>query len=174
MLACRFEPVRDPSRSDADNGVRVEIIAVDKIRAPWANDAMQEYLGRIGHYCEITRSEVRPARGDDARAVDEEGGRLLAATGDKPGTRVVALTPRGEGLSSEAWAGMISEWQRDGVGRGVFLVGGAGGLSRAALEKADRRLSLGPQTLSHEVAQVVLAEQIYRAFTILRGEPYHK
>jgi 23S rRNA (pseudouridine1915-N3)-methyltransferase len=135
---------------------------------------MQDYLGRIGHYCQVTRREVRPARGDDARAVDEEGGRLLAAAGNTSGTRLVALTPGGEGLSSEAWAGMISEWQREGVGRGVFLVGGAGGLSRAALAKADRKLSLGPQTLSHEIAQVVLAEQIYRAFTILRGEPYHK
>lgn len=135
---------------------------------------MQEYLGRIGHYCKVTRREVRSAHGDDARAVDEEGGRLLGAAGSKSGTRLVALTPGGEALSSEAWAGMISAWQREGVRRGVFLVGGAGGLSAAALAKADRKLSLGSQTLSHEIAQVVLAEQIYRAFTILRGEPYHK
>ena len=135
---------------------------------------MQEYLGRIGHYCQVARREVRPARGDDPRGVDEEGGRLLAAAGNESGTRLVALTPGGEALSSGAWAGMISEWQREGVRRGVFLVGGAGGLSPVALAKADRLLSLGPQTLSHEIAQVVLAEQIYRAFTILRGEPYHK
>lgn len=99
---------------------------------------------------------------------------LLAAAGNGPDTRLVALAPSGEALSSESWAEMISEWQREAVGRGVFLVGGAGGLSPAALARVDRKLSLGPQTLSHELAQVVLAEQIYRALTILRGEPYHK
>ena len=154
--------------------MRVEIVAVDRIRAPWAKAALQEYLKRIGRYCQVARKEVRPARGNGPRAVEDEGTRLLTAAGSGPGTRLVALTPGGETLSSEGWAGMISAWQQDGVGRGVFLVGGAGGLSPAALAKVDRKLSLGPQTLSHELAQVVLAEQIYRAFTILRGEPYHK
>ncbi|MGH7543860.1 MAG: 23S rRNA (pseudouridine(1915)-N(3))-methyltransferase RlmH [Gemmatimonadota bacterium] len=154
--------------------MRLEIIAVDRIRAAWASEAVQEYLGRVARYCEVAHREVRPARGDGPRAVEEEGARLIAAAGSKPGTRLVALTPGGEALSSESWAGMISAWQRDGVRRGVFLVGGAGGLSPAALAKVDRELSLGPQTLSHELAQVVLAEQLYRAFTILRGERYHK
>ena len=154
--------------------MRVEIVAVDRIRAPWAKEALREYLERISRYCQVVRHEVRPARGNGPRAVDEEGARLLAAAGSRLGTRVVALTPAGEPLSSESWAGMFSAWQRDGVGRGVFLVGGAGGLSPATLAQVDRKLSLGPQTLSHELAQVVLAEQIYRAFTILRGEPYHK
>ena len=154
--------------------MRVEILAVDRIRAAWASDAIRDYLGRVARYCEVARREVRPARGNSRRGVDEEGTRLLAAAGNRPDTRLVALTPGGEALPSEAWAGMISAWQRDGVGRAVFLVGGAGGLSSAALAEADRRLSLGPQTLSHELAQVVLAEQLYRAFTILRGEPYHK
>jgi 23S rRNA (pseudouridine1915-N3)-methyltransferase len=154
--------------------VRLEIVAVDRIRENWASDAVEEYLGRIARYCKVARREVRPARGNGARAVEEEGVRLLAGVGSRADTRVVALTPGGEALSSEAWAGMISTWQREGAGRVVFMVGGAGGLSTAALARADRKLSLGPQTLSHELAQVVLAEQIYRAFTILRGEPYHK
>lgn len=154
--------------------MHVEIVAVDRIRAPWAREALQEYLERIARYCQVARREVRPARGNGPRTVEEESSRLLAAAGSGPGARLVALTPDGESLSSEAWAGMISGWQLDRVSRGVFLVGGAGGLSAAALAKVDRKLSLGPQTLSHELTQVVLAEQIYRAFTILRGEPYHK
>lgn len=154
--------------------MRIEILAVDRLRAPWARAAMREYLERIAHYCKVARREVRPARGAGARAVDEEGERLLAAAGDRPGSRRVALAPGGDTLTSEGWAAMLSAWQQEGAGRVVFLVGGAGGISAAALAQADRRVSLGRQTLSHELAQVVLVEQIYRAFTILRGEPYHK
>jgi 23S rRNA (pseudouridine1915-N3)-methyltransferase len=135
---------------------------------------MEEYLGRMGRYGQVARREVRPARGDGARAVEEEGRRLLALAGDDVGRRLVAVAPAGEALPSEAWAEALAEWQRDGTGRVVFLIGGAGGLSPAVLSAADRTLSLGPQTLSHELAQVVLAEQLYRAFTILRREPYHK
>lgn len=147
---------------------------MDRIRTAWAREAVREYLGRVARYCEVARREVRPAHGNNRQAVEEEGARVLAAAGKGPGARLVALTPGGEALSSEAWAEMISAWQRDGVNRGVFLVGGAAGLSPAVLAKVDRKLSLGPQTLSHELAQVVLAEQLYRAFTILRGVPYHK
>lgn len=135
---------------------------------------MGEYLSRIARYCPIERREVKASRGDDALAVEAEGKRLLAAAAAGPGDRVVALAPTGEPLASEVWASILSGWQLDGVGRAVFVVGGAGGLSPAVVEAADRTLSLGPQTLPHELAQVVLAEQIYRAFTIQRGEPYHK
>jgi 23S rRNA (pseudouridine1915-N3)-methyltransferase len=153
-------------------GLRIEIVAVDRLREPWARAAMEEYLRRLVRYCLAERRDVKAARGDDARAV--EGKRLIAAAGIGPRDRLVALAPQGEGLASENWASMLAGWIGDGVGRAVFLVGGAGGLSRAALAAAHRSLSLGPQTLPHELAQVVLAEQLYRAFTILRGEPYHK
>lgn len=154
--------------------MRIEVIAVDRLRAPWAREAMEDYLGRIARYCPVERREVKASRGDDARAVAEEGERLLAAAAGGPGDRIVALAPAGEPLASEGWASMLSDWRLDGVGRAVFVVGGAGGLSRAVIQAADRTLSLGPQTLPHELAQVVLAEQLYRAFTIQRGEPYHK
>lgn len=154
--------------------MRIELLAVDRLREPWARAAMGEYLARIERYGPVKRREVKPSRGDDGRAVDAEGRRLLAAAAPRPGDRLVALAPSGEALDSEGWAALLSRWQLEGVGRAVFVVGGAGGLSRAVLEAADRTLSLGPQTLPHELAQVVLAEQIYRAFTIQRGEPYHK
>ncbi|MGH7550518.1 MAG: 23S rRNA (pseudouridine(1915)-N(3))-methyltransferase RlmH [Gemmatimonadota bacterium] len=154
--------------------MRIEIIAVDRLREPWARAAVTEYLGRVARYVPADRRDVKAARGDDARAVLEEGKRLLAAAAAGPRDRLVALAPSGEPLSSEGWAAVLSDWLQDGVGRAVFLVGGAGGLSPAVLEAAQRTLSLGPQTLAHELAQVVLAEQLYRAFTIQRGEPYHK
>ncbi len=154
--------------------MRIVVVAVDRLRAPWARAAVEEYLGRVGHYGGVERLEVKPARGDDAAAVVEEGERLLKRAAPGPGDRLVALDPAGEALTSEAWAAMLSEWLNGGVGRAVFAVGGAGGLSPALRDAAHRTVSLGPQTLSHELAQVVLAEQIYRAWTIVRGEPYHK
>jgi 23S rRNA (pseudouridine1915-N3)-methyltransferase len=154
--------------------LRIEIVAVDRLRTPWARAAMDEYLGRLARHIPVERREVKAARGDDARAVEEEGGRLLAAAAPGPRDRIVALAPAGEPLTSKGWAALLSSWLGEGIGRAAFLVGGAGGLSPDVLRTAHRALSLGPQTLPHELAQVVLAEQLYRALTILRGEPYHK
>ena len=136
--------------------------------AAWARAALEEYLQRLSRHVSVERREVKAARGDDARAVEEEGGRLLAAATPGPRDRIVALSPAGEQLPSERWAALLSGWLGEGTARVAFLVGGAGGLSPAVLRAAHRTLSLGPQTLSHELAQVVLAEQLYRAFTILR------
>jgi 23S rRNA (pseudouridine1915-N3)-methyltransferase len=88
--------------------------------------------------------------------------------------RLVALDPAGDAIDSAAWASLLAEYANQAVGRVVFVLGGAGGLSQDVRRAAHRTVSLGPQTLSHELAQVVLAEQLYRAWTILRGEPYHK
>jgi 23S rRNA (pseudouridine1915-N3)-methyltransferase len=154
--------------------VKIDVIAVDRLRAAWARAGVAEYLERIGRYAPVERKDVKAARGDDQVAVDEEGHRILQAAAIGVRDRLLALTPRGEALDSEAWARMLDAWAMDGVARVVFVVGGSGGLAPDVLAAADRRLSLGPQTLSHELAQLVLCEQIYRAFTILKCEPYHK
>lgn len=154
--------------------MRIEIVAVDRLRAPWAREGVAEYLGRVARYAPVERREVKAARGDGADAVAEEGERVMAAASPGPSDRLVALDPGGEPLGSEAWARMIARWANEGVGRVVFAVGGAGGLSETVRRSAHRVVSLGPQTLPHELAQVVLAEQLYRAWTILRREPYHK
>jgi 23S rRNA (pseudouridine1915-N3)-methyltransferase len=132
-----------------------------------------EYLGRVGRYCPVERRDVKRA-GDDANAVDTEGERLLRSAAVGAADRLVALDRAGEALDSAGWARLLAGSANESVGRIVFLVGGAGGLSREVLSAADRVVSLGPQTLAHELAQVALAEQLYRAWTILRGEPYHK
>ncbi len=153
--------------------VKIEILAVDRLRSPWAREAVGEYLGRVGRYCPVERKDVKRA-GDDPAAVELEGKRLLDAAAAGPADRLVALGPAGEALDSAGWAALVGGSADDGVRRLVFVVGGAAGLP-VSVERAARRIvSLGPQTLSHELAQVVLAEQLYRAWTILRGEPYHK
>lgn len=154
--------------------MRIELLAVDRLRAPWARAAVEEYLGRVGRHCGVERREVKAARGDTAAAVAEEGARLLKAAAIGPADRLVALDPRGEAWTSEAWAEALRAWLEEGAGRVVFAVGGAGGLAPEVRAAAHRTVSLGPQTLAHELAQVVLSEQLYRAWTLVRGEPYHK
>ena len=154
--------------------MKIEVVAVDRLRAPWARAGVEDYLGRIARYAAVERRDVKPSRGQDPTGVDDEGRRLLAAVAKGSRDRLVAVTPVGEALDSEAWARMLADWAAEGAARVVFMVGGAEGLAGQVLETADRRVSLGPQTLAHELAQVVLVEQIYRAWTILRNEPYHK
>ena len=153
--------------------MRIELLAVDRLRSVWAREAVDEYLGRIGRYCPVERKDVKRA-GDDAAAVAVEAERLLKAAATGPADRLVTLDPAGEALDSAGWAARGGGSADDGVGRLVFVVGGAAGLSADVRRAAWRTVSLGPQTLSHELAQVVLAEQLYRAWTILRGESYHK
>lgn len=153
--------------------MRIEIVAVDRLRLPWAREAVAEYLARVARYCAVERKDVKRA-GDDADAVDREGDRILATAAPGPSDRLIAIDPRGEALPSPGWAALLRDSADAGVGRLMFAVGGAGGLSDRVRESADRLVSLGRHTMAHELAQVVLAEQLYRAWTILRGEPYHK
>ena len=151
--------------------MKIEILAVDRLRTAWAREAVDEYLGRIGRYCPVERRDVKRAGDDQAAA---EGERLLKAAAAGPADRIVALDPAGEALDSAGWAALVGGSADEGTRRLVFLVGGASGLSADVRRAARRTVSLGPQTLSHELSQVVLAEQLYRAWTIIRGEPYHK
>jgi 23S rRNA (pseudouridine1915-N3)-methyltransferase len=153
--------------------LRILILAVDRLRSEWAREAVDEYLGRIARYCAVERKDVKRA-GDDPAAVAAEGERLLRAAAAGPGDRMVALDPTGEALDSAGWAALVGGSRDEGVGRLVFVVGGAAGVSAEVRTAAWRTVGLGPQTLSHELAQIVLVEQLYRAWTILRGEPYHK
>lgn len=154
--------------------MRIEILAVDRIRSEGFRIAMEDYMERIARYCAIVRRDVKRGGKGGSRVQVLEGERLLRAAEPQPRDRLIALESDGEALTSEEWAAMLSTYQNEAVGRVVFLVGGAGGLTLAVRQAAHRSVSLGRQTLAHELAQVVLAEQLYRAFTILRGEPYHK
>jgi 23S rRNA (pseudouridine1915-N3)-methyltransferase len=103
--------------------------------------------------------------------MEREGERLLESL--PRGILVVACTPGGVSMTSEMFASWLGA-QRDAARDVAFLIGGAFGLSRGALAASGKQLSLAPWTLPHELARLVLMEQLYRAGTILRGEPYHK
>jgi 23S rRNA (pseudouridine1915-N3)-methyltransferase len=148
------------------------LLAVGKLR-PGFRAAADDYLRRLGRHHKVREVEVREA--SRAPTVDaqrrEEGGRLRARL--PVGSRLVALAREGTGWSSEELARRLDGWMREA--RPVALaIGGSHGLDPALVASAADRWSLGPLTLPHELARVVVAEQLYRASTILRGEPYHK
>lgn len=103
---------------------------------------------------------------------DAEGAALLAKAATP--LRMIALDPGGDRLDSEAFALLLAKLRDSGAPGIAFVIGGADGLGRQVLAKAERLLSLGPMTLPHGLARIVLAEQLYRATTILAGHPYHR
>lgn len=147
------------------------LLAVGKLR-PSYRDACDDYLRRLGRYQKVKEVEVREASRAPTIAAQraEEGERLLARR--PAGSRLVALARQGTEWSSEELARQVARWQRE-ARPVVLIIGGSHGLAPELLESAER-WSLGPLTLPHELARVVVLEQLYRACTILRGEPYHK
>jgi 23S rRNA (pseudouridine1915-N3)-methyltransferase len=154
--------------------VKVIVAAVGKPRDPAFAAAIQEFEGRAAHYWPLDVHEVRgePARSVSADLVREREGERLAKI-LPAAAHVVACDPGGISKTSEEF----SSWLQGERERGrdvAFVIGGAFGLSDALRARARTRLALAPWTLPHELARLVLAEQLYRAGTIVRREPYHK
>lgn len=154
--------------------MRVIVAVVGRPKQGGVADAIAEYEARAARYWPLEVHEVREATGRSrpvAEAIEDEGDRLLARV--PPTARVFACDPGGASLDSAAFAATVAA-ARDAAEDVAFVIGGAHGLSPRVRERASRRLALAPFTLPHELARLVLAEQLYRAGTIVRGEPYHK
>jgi 23S rRNA (pseudouridine1915-N3)-methyltransferase len=152
----------------------VYLVAVGKLKNAALRNACEDYYKRVRNYLKLEVCEVRDGgRTDrDAEAARKsEGKALLKAV--PGGALVVAVTRTGRASSSSELAGQLEQWRREDRDV-VFLVGGAHGLDAAVLAASDLRLSLSAMTFPHELARLVLLEQLYRACTISRGEPYHK
>lgn len=155
--------------------MKIRVVSVGAERSGLFEPAVEDYLARIRRYVPAELVEVPSSRkggADPLRARAEEGEALLARV--RPGDRVIALDERGDMLGSEE---LSAREVQEAMTRGrdlVFLVGGAEGLSDAVRARAERVLSLSRLTLPHRLARLVLVEQVYRALTIARGEPYHR
>lgn len=154
----------------------ITLIVVGRVRGTLSDD-VAKYEERAGHYWKLEVVEVddgAPGSGKSGpeRVWQAEGERILDVIGKS--ARVVALARKGKTMTSIQFAQFLQEAAVGAVPEVVFVIGGAYGLSRAVLERADRTLSLSAMTLPHEMARVILTEQLYRAGTIVRGEPYHK
>ncbi len=153
--------------------MRLRVLAVGRDRSGLYAPAVGEYASRLSRYLRFELAEVPEARklAGTPRAREEEGASLLAKI--DPREHVVALDERGEELTSQGLADRVRRWVERG--RDVTLViGGSDGLAPEVLERANEKLALSRFTLAHRLARLVLVEQLYRAMTILRGEPYHK
>ena len=154
--------------------MRLTVIAVGRLKERYWREAADEYLKRLGPYATVRVIEVddRDSGRDAARALAEEGADVLRAVPE--GAHVIALEIGGKQLSSEAFAARLGELALDGRSNVAFVIGGSVGLSEQVIRRADEKLSLGAMTFPHNLARVVLLEQVYRSFRINRGEPYHK
>lgn len=154
--------------------MKVTVLSVGRPRGH-VGAAVAEYEARIARYFNFATAEVREETGRGAaapRIMQAEGERLLARVPD--GTESVALHREGESWSSGRFARYLAELGLHGSPGVTFVIGGAFGLSEDVLGQARHRLSLSACTLPHDLARLVLVEQLYRAGTINRGEPYHK
>jgi 23S rRNA (pseudouridine1915-N3)-methyltransferase len=152
--------------------VDVHLIAVGKLR-PYYRAACDDYLRRVSRYGAVTEREVREAGRAATPALRrrDESARIEAALPVR--SRLIVLDRDGTEWSSEELARRLDAW-RGAAAPLALVVGGAYGLTPELTGRATARWSLGPLTLPHELARVVVLEQWYRAWTILRGEPYHK
>lgn len=156
--------------------MKLSVLSVGRDRADPLVEAARAYLSRIRRPFTVDAMELKEEPLRKTISAEEvrkrEGERILSAVPE--GARLVALDGRGRGIRSEAWAADLERWVLEAKRTMVFVVGGPVGLSRAVLDRADEIRSLGPMTLPHRLARLIVCEQVYRAVTILNDEPYHK
>ncbi|MEW6663376.1 MAG: 23S rRNA (pseudouridine(1915)-N(3))-methyltransferase RlmH [Bacillota bacterium] len=159
--------------------MQIRLIAVGKLKETFYKAGVAEYLKRLSSYVRVEISEIpdQPAPDNLAPAQvevvkEKEGQRLMAKV--KEGSFLVALAMDGKMLSSEELAAWLEQKALSGQSDITFIIGGSHGLSLQVLDQAKFRLSLSPMTFPHQMARLILLEQLYRAFKISRNEPYHK
>lgn len=159
--------------------MNVTVIAVGKLKEKYWQDAIKEYSKRLGKYCRFNIVEVRESllRGNPSAADEEavkiaEGQEILSKI--KSSDYVITLEIKGKGLSSTELAKRIDDLAIMGKSNIVFVIGGSLGLSQEVSRRADFKLSFSSMTFPHQMMRVILLEQIYRSFKIIRNETYHK
>jgi 23S rRNA (pseudouridine1915-N3)-methyltransferase len=156
--------------------MRIFICAVGRARAGPLRDLYEDYAGRVSATRMLGRVELREVEERktlSAAELKQREGELLRASLPKQAI-LVALDARGQKLTSEAFAAKLSTWRDAGTADLAFLIGGADGLEPTLVEESNLVLSLGAMTWPHMLVRVMLAEQLYRAATILQGHPYHR
>lgn len=159
--------------------MKITLITVGKIKEKFYRDAIAEYSKRLGRYCTLEIVEVADEKTPDGAGEaleqqirEKEGQRILAAI--REDDYVIALAILGRQRSSKQLAAHLDQLTVRGKSHLCFVIGGSLGLCDAVLRRADEQLSFSLMTFPHQLMRVVLLEQIYRSFRIIRGEPYHK
>lgn len=158
----------------------IEIICLGKLTNAYFSQAVAEYKKRLSAYCKLKFTELTEEKLDEksskdaiiARALDKEGKAILSAA--KHADKLIALCPEGTMQSSEQLAEYLKKEGINGANDFVFVIGSSHGLSTEVKSAADLRLSMSLMTFPHELARVILTEQLYRAFSIINKGKYHK
>lgn len=159
--------------------MHIHILAVGKLKEKYWRQAVDEYCKRLTPYARIDITEVAdepapetlsPAEAEAVKRREAE--RLLAHIKERD--LLIALAVEGKSFSSEEWAAQMERWTTSGYSRFAFLIGGSLGLHDSLLSRAELKLSFSRFTFPHQLMRVILLEQLYRGFRIMRGEPYHK
>ncbi|AZO93711.1 23S rRNA (pseudouridine(1915)-N(3))-methyltransferase RlmH [Halocella sp. SP3-1] len=158
--------------------MEINIICPGKVKEDYLQIGINEFIKRLQPYTGVNIREVadekipaNPSEADLERVKDKEGKGIITALADK--TYIIVLDVKGKPMTSPGLAKSIQNLQLNGRSSISFVIGGALGLSKHVLKKADYRLSLSHMTFTHQMVRLILLEQVYRAFKIIRGEPYH-
>ena len=152
--------------------MRFRIIWPGKTKDARLRALIEDYTGRLSHFvrCEVT--ELKELGRVDKTGIDKETRRI--SDGLRPGAVTVLLDPEGAEWTSQQLADQVRSWETNGIKEVAFVVGGPHGVAPELVTRADKRWSLSRMTLTHEMARVLLLEQLYRAYTIVHGLPYQK
>ena len=159
--------------------MKIQVICIGKLKERYWTEAVGEYMKRLSKYCDMEIIELKESRlpdkasaAQEAAVIDDEGENILKHV--KDGSYVVSLEIGGKNLSSEELAQKIEEIPLSGKSHITFIIGGSLGLSKDVSKRADFKLSFSRMTFPHQMMRVILLEQIYRSFKIIRNEAYHK
>lgn len=155
--------------------MKIVIIAVGRTTTGYINEGISHYMDRLRHYLPVELLVIPDVKATkamtEAKQKDAEGKAILASL--QPGDNVILLDERGRQMTSREFSEMIVEKMNRGLRRLVFVIGGPYGFSADVYARADSQLSLSRMTFTHEMVRLFFTEQVYRAMTIIRGEPYH-
>ena len=152
--------------------MRIRIIWTGKTRDARLRALIEDYAERLSHFARFEVTELRELGRTDKSGIDKETKRISDAL--RPGSMTVLLDPDGTEWTSQALAAQVQSWEGNGIKEVAFVIGGPNGLADDLKARADKRWSLSRLTLTHEMARVLLLEQLYRAYTIVHGLPYQK
>ena len=156
--------------------MNIKIIALGKIKEKFLKEGIDEFMKRLTPYASVEILELSPIEIKDEnltqKVLDQEGEKILAHI--KPQSFVITMEIKGKILSSEEFAQKIEDLTNDGVSEIVFVIGSSCGISPNVSARANFKMSMSKMTFLHQFARLLLVEQIYRAFKIIKGETYHK
>lgn len=156
--------------------MKIKIVALGKIKEKFLKDGIEEFLKRLTPYATVEIVELQPIEIKDEnltqKALEQEAEKILANI--KPNSYVITLEILGRQLSSEDFAAKINEIINSGISELVFIIGSSCGIAPSVSQRSDFKLSISKMTFLHQFARLLLVEQIYRAFKILKNETYHK